>query len=231
MSRDATPGITGSAHRLHRDDHQPFPARRLDPPGRAPAPDRSPSSWDWLRRSPLTFRRHDWLSISLTWPALTSGITRRNIGRHAQRARIGDDRAACLRELRLQFGSDRGIERGENYLRGTRRGGRRDNHPRNLSGTAVFSFQRAASPYGRPSERSDAASHATSNQGWCSSIWTKRCPTMPVAPRMPTGIFVCMMLLDFTTPVRKTCYERPTQSLLTVRPRLTFCFGTKCFGR
>ena len=40
-----------------------------------------------------------------------------------------------------------------------------------------------------PSERSDAASHATSNHGCCSSICTNRCPTMPVAPRIPTGTF------------------------------------------
>src|SRR5713101_821066 len=57
-------------------------------------------------------------------------------------------------------------------------------------GIGVFSFQRAASAYERPSERSEAASHAISNQGWCSSIWTKRCPTIPVAPRIPTEVFM-----------------------------------------
>src|SRR5512133_1901735 len=55
-------------------------------------------------------------------------------------------------------------------------------------GIGVFNRQRAASAYGLPSERSDAASHVTSNHGWCSSIWINRCPTMPVAPRTPTGI-------------------------------------------
>jgi len=53
---------------------------------------------------------------------------------------------------------------------------------------AVFSRHLAASPYGLPSERSEAASHTASNQGWCSSIWINRWPTMPVAPRTPTGI-------------------------------------------
>src|SRR5580693_10577508 len=33
------------------------------------------------------------------------------------------------------------------------------------AGKVVFIFQRAASPYKRPSERSEAASHATSNHG------------------------------------------------------------------
>src|SRR5271169_741160 len=42
--------------------------------------------------------------------------------------------------------------------------------PATLAGIGVFNFQRAASPYGRPSERSEAATHATSNHGWCSSI-------------------------------------------------------------
>src|SRR5580700_3667270 len=58
------------------------------------------------------------------------------------------------------------------------------------AGKGVFILQRAASPYKRPSERSEAASHATSNHGWCSSICTKRCPTIPVAPRIPTAVFV-----------------------------------------
>src|SRR5271154_3726015 len=62
-------------------------------------------------------------------------------------------------------------------------------------GMGVFIRQRAASPYRRPSERSEAASQATSNQGWCSSICTKRCPTMPVAPRIPTGVFDDMIRL------------------------------------
>jgi hypothetical protein len=37
--------------------------------------------------------------------------------------------------------------------------------PATRSGMAVFIRQRAASAYGLPSERSEAASHATSNQG------------------------------------------------------------------
>src|SRR5260370_21236512 len=49
--------------------------------------------------------------------------------------------------------------------------------------------QGPASGYGSPADLSDAASHLTSNHGWFSSRLTKRCPTMPVAPRMPTSSF------------------------------------------
>jgi len=59
-----------------------------------------------------------------------------------------------------------------------------------LTGIGVFKRQRAASAYVLPSERSEAASHATSNQGCRSSIWINLCPTTPVAPRMPMGSFL-----------------------------------------
>src|SRR5579859_6042200 len=85
--------------------------------------------------------------------------------------------------------------------------------PATLAGIGVFNFHRAASPYGRPSERSEAATHATSNHGWCSSIWIKRCPTTPVAPRIPTGVFVGIRSLDFTT-----CLQR--EPVLRFNPRL-----------
>jgi hypothetical protein len=49
------------------------------------------------------------------------------------------------------------------------------------------SSQRAASAYGRPAERSDAASSATSNHGCPSSSRTNVCPTAPVAPSTATG--------------------------------------------
>src|SRR5438270_6797978 len=62
------------------------------------------------------------------------------------------------------------------------------------SGIGVFSFQRAASAYGRPAERSEAANHATSNQGCCSSNWMNLWPTIPVAPRIPMGIFFGIFL-------------------------------------
>src|ERR1700692_2373503 len=64
-------------------------------------------------------------------------------------------------------------------------------------GIAVFNFQRAASAYGRPSDRSDAASHATSNHGCSSSIWINLCTTLPVAPRIPTGSLFGMLNYDF----------------------------------
>src|SRR5688572_24303725 len=47
-----------------------------------------------------------------------------------------------------------------------------------------------ASVYFLPSDRSLAASHVTLNHGWCSSRDTNCCPTIPVAPRTPTSIFV-----------------------------------------
>src|SRR5581483_1811398 len=66
-------------------------------------------------------------------------------------------------------------------------------------GIAVLSRHRAASEYTLPSERSDAASHATSNHGWCSSIWINLCPTTPVAPRIPISIFFIRYLGFYNT--------------------------------
>src|SRR5206468_7920088 len=60
------------------------------------------------------------------------------------------------------------------------------------SGRGVSSLHLAASPYFLPLERSLAASHVISNQGWFSSNWMKRWPTIPVAPRMPMGCLLCM---------------------------------------
>src|SRR5689334_10362501 len=59
-------------------------------------------------------------------------------------------------------------------------------------GSGVLRFHLAACAYGLPAERSDAASHATSNHGCCSRIWINLWPTVPVAPRMPTGILLFM---------------------------------------
>src|SRR5262245_23928124 len=61
--------------------------------------------------------------------------------------------------------------------------------PATASGRALARRQVAASRYGRPADRSDAATSATSNQGWPASSCTNRCPTAPVAPRTATGIF------------------------------------------
>jgi hypothetical protein len=47
-----------------------------------------------------------------------------------------------------------------------------------------------ASEYLRPEERSDAATHFNSNQGWFSNSLTSCCPTMPVAPNTPASIFI-----------------------------------------
>ena len=43
-------------------------------------------------------------------------------------------------------------------------------------------------------ERSEAATSTTSNHGWSARSWTKRWPTAPVAPRMPTGTFMSRSL-------------------------------------
>jgi hypothetical protein len=58
--------------------------------------------------------------------------------------------------------------------------------PATLAGIAPSSH-RAASAYGRPALRSDAATSWRSNQGWAASSRTKVWPTAPVAPRTATG--------------------------------------------
>src|SRR5579864_7129219 len=95
-----------------------------------------------------------------------------------------------------------------------------------FAGIAVLNFQRAASAYSRPSERSEAASHATSNQRWCSSIWINRCPTMPVAPRIPTGIFFCIRsIYDFTTADLRSLVRRSLrQERIVVERTKAFLF-------
>src|ERR1035437_7352039 len=86
---------------------------------------------------------------------------------------------------------------------------------------ALFKRQRAASAYVRPSERSDAASHDTSNHGSCSSIWINLCPTMPVAPRIPTGSLLGMVKCDFI----------PASSLTSVSVPDARCSGAEEQGR
>src|SRR6266545_2070565 len=126
--------------------------------------------------NPPDLRRQVWVSISVTWQALTSGMT--------SGTSVAMRRALELETTAQPASANRGSgPAGDTVILATR------------SGIDVFSRHRAASPYARPSERSEAASQATSNHGWCSSICTKRCPTIPVAPRIPTGILVCMMLL------------------------------------
>jgi hypothetical protein len=124
--------------------------------------------------NPPDFFRQACVSISLTCPAFTSGITSgtslamRNALEFVTTAQPASANAgsisaaiAASSAAKITFGAPSGLA-GETVMFATR------------SGMAVFKRQRAASPYGRPSERSDAASHATSNHGWCSSIWTKR---------------------------------------------------------
>src|SRR5581483_1702521 len=142
--------------------------------------------------NPPEFRRQDWHSNTLRWSGLTSGITRGTsfcmrkaleleITAWPASAKRGSSSLApaASSAAKMILGAFSGLA-DEIRISAAR------------AGTGVFSFHRAASPYMRPSERSEAASQATSNQGWCSSSCTKRWPTMPVAPRIPTGNFSAM---------------------------------------
>src|SRR5262249_3224736 len=55
-------------------------------------------------------------------------------------------------------------------------------------GIGVYCLQMAASAYGFPAERSEAATSVSSNHGWFSSSLTHFWPTAPVAPSNPTAI-------------------------------------------
>src|SRR5215469_10138840 len=117
--------------------------------------------------NPPDFFRHACDSMSFTWQALTSGMTRGTslamrkalefeTTAQPASANLGSSSAAMLASsaAKMILGAPSG-EAGETVIWAT------------LGGIGVRSFQRAASAYGHPSERSDAASHATSNQGWC----------------------------------------------------------------
>lgn len=52
----------------------------------------------------------------------------------------------------------------------------------------VPSFQCTAAAYVFPMDRGDAARCTSRNCGCVSSRLMKRCPTVPVAPKRPTGI-------------------------------------------
>src|SRR5262245_17561665 len=56
-------------------------------------------------------------------------------------------------------------------------------------GMASFKCHFTASSYFLPDERSEAATSVSSNQGWLARSWTRRWPTMPVAPRTPARNF------------------------------------------
>src|SRR5579863_3336980 len=140
--------------------------------------------------NPPFFFRQLWHSISLMWSGFTSGITRGTsftmrsalelvITAHPASAKRGSISFAIAESsaAKITCGAASGVA-GDTFIFATD------------AGIGVFSRQRAASAYSFPSERSDAASHTGSNQGWCSSIWINRCPTMPVAPRIPTGILL-----------------------------------------
>src|SRR6267143_5550744 len=106
--------------------------------------------------NPPDFRRQACVSISLTCPAFTSGITRGTsvamrralefeTTAQPPSAKRGSSSAAMLasRAAKMIFGAPSGVA-GETVIEATR------------LGIGVFSFQRAASPEGRSSERSEA---------------------------------------------------------------------------
>src|SRR5260370_16669461 len=112
---------------------------------------------------PPDLRREGWVSISWICSPLTSGITKgtsdcmRNaleLETTAQPASANcgsNSRAiAASSAAKIIFGAPPGLA-GATVILAT------------FAGIAVFKRQRAASAYGRPSERSDAASPATSN--------------------------------------------------------------------
>src|ERR1700722_20745089 len=108
--------------------------------------------------------------MSLMCPAFTSGITRGTsdfIRRalefettaqpaSAKRGSISEANEAS-KAPKIILGAPSGFA-GETFIAPT------------FLGIAVLNRHLTASAYVLPSERSDAASHATSNHGWCSSI-------------------------------------------------------------
>src|SRR5438552_461817 len=114
---------------------------------------------------PPDFRRQLWHSSSLRWPEFTSGITsgtsdcirsalELETTAHPASAKRGSSSAAIEESsaAKMILGAPSGVA-GDTRIPATR------------SGMAVFIRQRAASAYDLPSERSEAASHATSNHG------------------------------------------------------------------
>src|SRR5262252_8786869 len=129
---------------------------------------------------PPDFLRQHCCSISARWSGLTSGITSgtscciRNADEllttaHPASANLGSSSRAIPASSAAKI--TRGAPAGPASETGSLRTG---------SGIGVFSRQRTASSYFLPSERSEAASHATSNHGCPSNNWIKRCPTTPV---------------------------------------------------
>src|SRR5689334_18217895 len=103
--------------------------------------------------------------MSFRWSGFTSGITSgtsdfmRNAlefetTKHPASANRGSSSLAmeASSAAKIIFGAPSGVA-GESFIFAT------------APGIIVFNFQRAASAYGRFSERSDAANQATSNQG------------------------------------------------------------------
>ena len=150
--------------------------------------------------------RHVWFSTSARCSAFTSGITSgtdgsiRNalelvITAHPAAANLGSSSRAISASsaAKITRGAPSGVA-GETGIAAIR------------SGSGVSSFHRTASPYGFPLDRSLAASQPTSNHGWCSSSWINRCPTIPVAPKIP--IF-CRIPVAFCNTPQATHYKTP----------------------
>jgi hypothetical protein len=125
----------------------------------------------------------------------------RHVALHAMVARIGHHHVAGLREGALDFGGDGGIHGGKEKLRRVARLALFHGEPATESGVLPARFQFMASLYFLPAERSLAPSHFRSNQGWPCKNLMKCWPTIPVAPRMPTSIRVCIIALRFVDRV------------------------------
>src|ERR1700746_633839 len=121
--------------------------------------------FEFVTTKPPDLRRQDWHSMSLMWPGLTSGMTSGTsfamrsalelvITAQPASAKRGSRSAAMAASsaAKITLGAPSG-DAGETFIFAT------------FAGIGVRNFQRAASAYSRPSQRSEAASHATSNHG------------------------------------------------------------------
>ena len=120
----------------------------------------------------------------------------RHIRLHAMIARVRDHDVAGLGKGALDLGGDQA-----SMAEKSRRGALPGLHSctvrsATLSGMPPSRRQLVASRYFLPAERSLAPSHVRSNHGWSCRNLMKCWPTMPVAPRIPTSILVCINLFS-----------------------------------
>ncbi len=187
MSSDGTPGYPRSGDGLHRrDDHALDAERLMDRRERQRRDDRRAVSVRDDRARPAAI-----LPLRLD---------------HAEviRVDLGDDeRHVRIHPIVLRVGQHRACRRARTPARRRpprlNRAPRRRCRPSTRSGSHGWTVMsatyggmspapthRAASRYGLPAERSDAASETISNHGCPTSRRMNVCPTAPVAPRIAT---------------------------------------------